>query len=225
MKKIIISSALVLSMAAITSTISPAVFAHVTVKPTQVGVGAYQTFTTGVPNEKDIPTTAIKIVVPEGFTSVTPNVKPGWTIETKKVKSGGTEQVSEIIWSGGVIPAGQRDDFVFSAKAPATEKTLQWKAYQTYQNGTVVAWDQDPAEHERIEKEAADKAAKGETVEEENPNIGPASETKVVNDLTDNSAASALQLQSPGADKSSQLMAGIALIASFAALAMGLRKK
>ena len=51
--------------------------------------------------------------------------------------------VTEIIWSGGYIPAGQRDDFVFSAKVPTVATTLRWKAYQTYADGSIVSWDQD----------------------------------------------------------------------------------
>jgi hypothetical protein len=52
-----------------------------------------------------------------------------------------SEEVKELIWMNGSIPVGQRDDFVFSAQAPADESTLVWKAYQTYADGTVVAWD------------------------------------------------------------------------------------
>lgn len=41
-----------------------------------------------------------------------------------------------------------KDDFLFGAKAPADATNLQWKAYETYQDGTVVAWDQEPSEAE-----------------------------------------------------------------------------
>jgi uncharacterized protein YcnI len=34
------------------------------VKPNEVKVAAFQTFTMGVPNEKEIPTTAIRLVIP-----------------------------------------------------------------------------------------------------------------------------------------------------------------
>ncbi len=107
-------------------------FAHVTVKPAQTGVASYQTFTVGVPVEKDIPTTQVRLVIPAGVDSVMPYVKPGW-----KIVSDG----KEIVWNGGSIPVGQRDDFFFSAKAPATEGVVTWKAYQTYSDGSVVAWD------------------------------------------------------------------------------------
>ena len=178
MKKTITTSALVLTMAAITSVLAPYTLAHVSVKPAQVGVAAYQTYTAGVPNEKDIPTTGLRIVIPDGMTSVMPNVKPGWTITTKTVKVGETEKVSEIIWSGGSIPAGQRDEFFFSAKSPAEESAVQWKSYQTYSDGDVVAWYQSPEELKKAEEE---KKSSGNTKTDEQK-LGPYSETKDVND-------------------------------------------
>ena len=114
--------------------------AHVKVSPATAGVAAYQEFTVSVPVERDIPTTGIRLVIPSGLEYVTPNMKPGWTITTKK----DGDVVSEITWSKGQIIPGLRDTFVFSAKTPATQGSLMWKAYQTYQDGTVVAWDADP---------------------------------------------------------------------------------
>ncbi len=128
--------------------------AHVTVKPAVVGAAAFQTFTVGVPNEKDIPTTAVRLVIPEGLHHVMPNVKSGWKIEVKKEKTGAQvtdeegntideERVSEIVWSGGSVPVGQREEFAFSAQVPAEESVIAWRAYQTYAGGTVVSWDQE----------------------------------------------------------------------------------
>lgn len=147
----------------------PPAFAHVTVKPKTVPAAEYQVFTVSVPVEKNIPTTEVRIVLPEGIQSVTPNVKSGWEIEVQKEGEGEAAKATAIIWSGGTIPAGQRDEFLFSTQAPATEGTLTWKAYQTYEDGTVVAWDQNP-------KEEHEHSHDGETNEE-----GPWSETTIVN--------------------------------------------
>ena len=117
-------------------------YAHVTVKPAEALSGEYQTFTTSVPNEKDIAVTAVKLMIPADVKSVTPTVKQGWEIDTKKIG----EDVTEINWSGGTIAAGLRDEFTFSAKVPANKDEIVWKAYQTYQDGSIVAWDQKPAE-------------------------------------------------------------------------------
>lgn len=117
---------------------SSTVTAHVVVKPAEVAPAQFQTFTVGVPNEKDIPTTQVKLVIPDGVENVTPANKPGWQISMDK--DGKT--VKSITWQDGAISTGLRDDFTFSAKVPAQETDLQWKAYQTYSDGTVVAWDQ-----------------------------------------------------------------------------------
>ena len=177
--------------------------AHVVVKPNQVGIAAFQTFTLGVPNEKDIPTTAVRLLIPDGLTSVSPNVKPGWTITIKKAE-GNSAKVTEIDWTGGNIPPGQRDDFLFSAQAPANATTLMWKAYQTYQDGTVVNWDQKPG---------------NESGDDDSAPVGPYSQTKVINDLvTSNSSKTDILA-------TAELLTGpLALLISALALYLGLRK-
>lgn len=118
--------------------------AHVSVKPSTVASGAFQTFTVSVPNERENPTTGIRLVIPDGLKHVTPSVKAGWDVDLRKETVDGQEVVKEIIWQNGSIPAERRDDFSFSAQAPATTGSLAWKAYQSYQDGEVVAWDQAP---------------------------------------------------------------------------------
>jgi uncharacterized protein YcnI len=142
-------------------------FAHVVISPNKALTGAYETFTTSVPNEKDIPVTGIRLVIPDSIESVTPTVKPGWEIHTKK--SG--DRVSEIIWTGGTIPAELRDTFTFSAHLPSKTGDIDWKAYQTYQDGSVVSWDQKPTDDHGHESEDESK--------------GPYS-TTTVTDTTDN---------------------------------------
>jgi uncharacterized protein YcnI len=129
--------------------------AHVVVTPSEVEGDSYQVFTIGVPVERDVPTVGVRLVIPEGVTSVRPNVRSDWTITTKKQLIGEKNEVTEITWSGGSIPSGLRDEFVFSAKVPEKGQ-LNWKAYQTYQDGKVVAWDETPADehghnHESVE--------------------------------------------------------------------------
>lgn len=58
--------------------------AHVTVKPGETTPSTYQVFTVNVPNEKDIPTVSVRLVVPETITGVTPTTKAGWEIVTEK---------------------------------------------------------------------------------------------------------------------------------------------
>jgi uncharacterized protein YcnI len=158
-------AAVVVSVVALSGGVA---WAHVAVQPNQVHVDQFQVFSVGVPSEKDMATTEVKIVMPAGLHEVSPTVKPGWTIHTTKSGNGENATILSITWSDGSIPAGQRDDFSFSAQAPAQAKTLQWKAYQTYEDGTVVSWDQAPS-----------STAK----DDDSGNSGPYSQTKVVNDL------------------------------------------
>ncbi len=116
--------------------------AHVVVKPSQATIGAYQVFTTSVPNEKAIPVTGVRLVIPDTVESVTPTVKQGWQIETKKKG----DVVTEISWAGGAIDPGLRDEFSFMAHVPSQPGEIHWKAYQTYQDGSVVSWDQKPSD-------------------------------------------------------------------------------
>lgn len=140
--------------------------AHVVVRPSDAKTGVYQTFTVSVPVERDSPTVEVKLDIPTGVTSVRPTEKPGWTIQIDKHTEDGETMVSAITWKGGEVGVDLRDDFTFSAKTPNEPAELQWKAYQTYKDGTVVSWDQ--------ESENSD--------ESENATTGPFSVTKVAAD-------------------------------------------
>jgi uncharacterized protein YcnI len=133
---------------------SVSTFAHVVVKPETAKPASYQTFTVAVPNEKDIPTIKVRLVLPEGIESVSVTNKIGWTANILKEGA----KAKEIEWSGGVIAKDFRDEFSFSTKTPAKEGELPWKAYQTYQDGTVVNWDQAPtSDHGDEKKESGEK--------------------------------------------------------------------
>ncbi len=149
--------ALLLAAIALPASVS----AHVVVKPAEVVTAGFQTFTIGVPNEKEVPTTKVRLDIPKGLNYVSPTKKQGWTISTEKSGSGEDATVTSITWENGTVEEGFREEFTFSAQVPAKATDLQWKAYQTYANGTVVAWD---------------KADDKQKIE----NSGPFSVTKVV---------------------------------------------
>lgn len=185
--------------------VTSAVSAHVVVRPKEVLTASFQTFTMGVPNEKDIPTTGVRLVIPDGLNYVSPNVKPGWRIEIKKSGEGEEAKVTEIIWTGGSIPVGQRDDFLFSAQVPSIETNMQWKAYQTYSDGTVVAWDQETT---------------GGSHDSEDPNAGPYSETQIVDHLS----SSTPELTEPKQD-SGKALSIVAMGLSAVAIGLNLTRK
>jgi uncharacterized protein YcnI len=174
----------------------PAVaFAHVVVTPNKVGVGSELTFNISVPNEQQTPIVNVKLDIPDGVSEVIPTAKDGWTIDTTTNGDAKDPEVTAITWSAGTIPVGQRDDFSFSAQVPAKATSLDWKAYQTYADGTVVHWDQKPAGSD-----------------DSTGNAGPYSVTTVVNDLNASSTATT---------KTSSSNANIALVLSLVALVLG----
>lgn len=189
--KFIISGIIIASLFTPTSA-----FAHVVVTPNEVVTAKYQTFSVSVPNEKEIPTTQLRLVIPDNIKSITATVKPGWTIATEKDQAGTTKSIT---WSGGEIPAEQRDDFTFSTKSPDVAGEVHWKAYQTYSDGSVVAWDAEATNHSHDDKDAA----------------GPYSTTKVVtktsNDIISQQIAAA----------QSQAQTGTIVAAVSGAIALG----
>jgi len=178
-------------------------WAHVVVRPNQAGVASRTVFTVSVPNEKAVPTTQVKLLLPSGLNDVTPNVKPGWTVKIEKDAQG---KPTALVWSGS-LPAEFRDEFSFQAQVPATAGVLAWKAYQTYQGGVLVSWDVDPTDPAAKDAEALEKTGKG-----------PYSVTKVIDDLT--APAAAPVAPAPAAQDSTTSL--VALVVSVVALVVGL---
>lgn len=230
-KKIVTIGTSTLTMLALT--VVPA-FAHAVMKPSQVGVAAFQDFNLGVPSEKDSSTTSVRLLLPPGLNFVSPVVKPGWKVEVKSgpilkgmkapVASDGdvtTTIPTEIDWTGGEIPAGQKDIFTFSAQVPVQETELDWKVYQGYADNSTVSWDlgkNDP--QPKDSKGKIDFSSKG-----------PYSKTMVVNDLNGSSVkdnTSMMQSKMSTMAYGSKLPLGlsvIAIILSIAALGLVLNKK
>lgn len=207
MIKQLITSSLVAAVAVIALPLSA--LAHVAVSPAEVGVGKRQVFSVGVPNEsKTAQVVNVRLVIPEGLESVRPNVKPGWTIEVKKSGTGEEAKVTEIVWSGGSVPVDQRDEFLFQGKAPASTGDLNWKAYETYSDGTVVGWDQEP---------------KGDGHSE---GTKPYSITKVVDDLSGKDATPAASSESTDDSRANLALAvgGLGLVVAAGAVAMRHKK-
>jgi len=201
----------VFSLTLLIALTTSAVSAHTQVIDEKVGIAQRYVFTLQSPNEREESTVAVRLVLPDGLEDVMPDVAPGWKIEVKKAGEGEDAPVSEITWSGGEITEGQFEQFQFRAKAPAEETTLMWKAYQTYSDGKVVSWDQDPKATENLSEEEKEK------LEEEGK--GPFSETKIVNDLVETNTA---------VEDTNQLTTWIAyaaLIAGLAGIVLALRKQ
>lgn len=176
--------------------------AHVIVTPNQVGIGKTQLFDISVPNEEDNPTTELRLVIPDGVKDVVPTIVPSWTITTK---TDGNGNVTEINWTNGSIPAGQRADFTFKAQVPAQTGVLKWKAYQSYENGQVKSWDQDPVPGKQ-----------------EDDSLTPYSQTQVIDDLQP--APKPVNTE-PEKTRLALMFAGVALFLAVISLALQFWKK
>jgi uncharacterized protein YcnI len=119
-------------------------WAHVVVSPKEAPADAFQKFVVSVPTEKDIPTTDVRVEVPEGFTVTGVQPVPGWQHEFEK--EGGV--VRAISWSGGKINPEEFQEFAFQARTPAATGEFAWKVYQTYEDGSVVEWTGPPDSEE-----------------------------------------------------------------------------
>ena len=78
--------------------------------------------------------------VPEGFTVTGVQPVPGWQYEFEKDQG----LIKAITWSGGQIRPEEFQEFSLQAKTPKDTGDYSWKAYQTYEDGSVVEWTGPP---------------------------------------------------------------------------------
>ncbi|MGV4988025.1 YcnI family protein [Streptomyces sp. NRAIS4] len=133
--------------------------AHVTVHPESYAKGATDgVLTFRVPNEEDSAfTTKVQVFLPTDHPVLGVLVHPqdGWTakVTTTKLKTPVktddgtiTEAASEITFTGGKIGAGQYEDFnVAFGQLPDGTGQLVFKTLQTYSDGKVARWIEEPA--------------------------------------------------------------------------------
>ncbi|MER7268593.1 YcnI family protein [Micromonospora carbonacea] len=134
--------------------------AHVSVNPKEATQGGYGRFAFRVPNESDeTSTTKVEVVLPENAPvgSVSTMPVPGWTVAVEKRKvdppvqvhgSEVTEAVAKITWTAtgdAAVKPGQFQEFPVSMGPLPQVDTMVFKALQTYSDGTVVRWIEEPA--------------------------------------------------------------------------------
>src|SRR4029078_12691861 len=120
-------------------------------------VKGLQEFLVRVPTEKNLPTTSVKLVFPEGFDVLRVRPSAGWKYELEKDASG---RVTSITWSGSSVGLNEYEVFSFMARAQ-TPGNYKINAYQTYGANDVVAWvnDAEPRPAPQIMVEPAPAAA------------------------------------------------------------------
>lgn len=127
-------------------------WAHVSISPPSAPKGSDAVLSFNVPNESaSASTTEVVIAFPTDHPIASAAVLPiaGWTdkIDTVKVakpiktdEGEVTEAVSQVTWTGGKIEPGQFQQFTVSVGLPADADALEFKALQTYSDGTTVHW-------------------------------------------------------------------------------------
>jgi uncharacterized protein YcnI len=135
---------------------APASLAHVTLETSEAPASSFYKAVLRVPHGcEGSPTVALRVQIPDGFMRAKPMPKPGWNLETVIRKLDQpydyygtmiTEDVSEIIWSGGNLRDDFYDEFVFRAKLPDREgETIYISVIQECEKG-VHRWIEIPAE-------------------------------------------------------------------------------
>jgi uncharacterized protein YcnI len=152
-------------------------WAHVRVVPEDVPADSYEVLTVRVPTERDIPTTEVRVEVPEGFTVSRVEPVPGWGYELEEEAG----VVRGITWSGGEIGATEFQQFDIQGKTPAESGEYPWNAYQTYEDGEVVEWigPEDSEEPASVVRVAGGGAATQESRSEQLPGSSTAMLTPV----------------------------------------------
>lgn len=114
--------------------------AHVTVQPKETTQGSYEVFTVRVPSENEtVPTTKIEVKFSADVNISRFEPKPGWTYEIQKDASG---KITSVTWTaeGAGLSPTEFGQFNMQGKVEDKAKEIVWKAYQTYQDGSVVEW-------------------------------------------------------------------------------------
>lgn len=131
------------TLAACAALAAPAVAqAHVDVLPTRIVEGQATEFTVRVPNERPgLATTRVRIVFPDAVTVYSFRPPPsGWSMEAQAAPNGRIAGVTYV----GTLSAERYQDFQFMGNAFSTG-TGVWKAYQTYSDGKIKPWTEDPS--------------------------------------------------------------------------------
>ncbi|WP_344938140.1 YcnI family protein, partial [Sphaerisporangium flaviroseum] len=224
---------------AVTAALALPALAHVTINPGTAEKGGFTKVAFRVPNERDKASTT-KLVIdlpadhPLPFVSVRP--VPGWKVKITESKLPKpvtskygeiTEAVTKITWSGGTIEPGQFQEFEVSMGfMPEDTDQLLFPATQTYSNGEVVKWDDEPkadgseAEHPVPALKlvaAAGKDSHGAGAASASPGVSatPAQAVKARADEHDDGGAG------PASDGTARLLAGVGIAVGVAGVATG----
>jgi uncharacterized protein YcnI len=114
--------------------------AHVRVFPgsenTQAPACAFITFVVRVPVERPAATVRVDLAIPKGVIVSAVQPKPPWKFDLQTTRG----IVTRISWTGGRLMPHEFDEFAFLAATPKAPGTLNWDAWQYYDDGKIVSW-------------------------------------------------------------------------------------
>jgi uncharacterized protein YcnI len=143
-----------LAMGAVVLMAAPA-WAHVGITPTSAPKGSDAVLAFTVPDESDTASTVtVAVFFPTDHPIADALVEPiaGWTAKVEmmhvakaiKTDSGSVnDAVKSVTWTGGHIVPGDFQQFKVSVGLPSDASSLEFKALQTYSDGTLVSWIED----------------------------------------------------------------------------------
>ncbi|RPI53731.1 MAG: DUF1775 domain-containing protein [Acidobacteria bacterium] len=109
--------------------------AHVIVTPRESAPGAEQVYTISVPVEGTVASMSVELEIPAGLHVMQVASGEGFTSDVKKENN----RIVSITWKKEIKPKEPAAKFTFTAHNPQSG-TLQWKAHQTFADGSVRHW-------------------------------------------------------------------------------------
>ncbi len=109
--------------------------AHVIVTPRESAPGAEQVYTISVPVEGTVASMSVELEIPAGLHVMQVASGEGFTSDVKKEN----DRIVTITWKKEIKPKEPAAKFTFTAHNPQSG-TLQWKAHQTFADGSVRHW-------------------------------------------------------------------------------------
>lgn len=119
----------------LTLTLGSVARTHTTVSPEQAPAGSAEAFTVSTPGEMEIPIVEERVEVPQGFEVTSVDSPDGWQ---------GSVEGDSVVWAGGELPEDEEQRFSFEALVPDQAGEYQWRAFDTYESGSVSEWTGAP---------------------------------------------------------------------------------
>jgi uncharacterized protein YcnI len=134
----------IIALAAVAVACAQPAAAHVQIFPDvnnkQIPSCAFAKFVVRVPVERPVPTVRVDVAVPKGVILYAVEPKPGWKYSFTMTRG----SISKVSWSGGRLLPHEFDEFAFLAATPKTPGSVNWDAWQYYDDGKIVSWTGGP---------------------------------------------------------------------------------